>query len=456
MARRPRPRGRCIRAHGTAVSEPAITSTRNPRLRAALGLRDRRERDGPGSPSSTARVRRCGRSRPASPWRRSSCAATLVHGEAGSALLTRLGTHPGRRLEAPEVVEIGRAAHDRLAYGERGDGVVAVARAAQRTLAQLGLSATPLVAVLAAVEKPGNLGAILRSADGAGVDAVLVADAAHRSLQPQHDPRQPGHPLQRAHRRRARTGGPGVARATHGLQVVVARVDAVVVVHARRLPRRRRRSCWAARRAASVKPGRAAGVTAVHLPMLGLADSLNGGRRRGRAVLRGASPARSGGALGAGDAARRRVAAVPVTRATLRAFTALTERSSAPTAVQRPRASGCKPAAAGEREGRSRAVRVAPDSAPRGRSDDRRRSGGTGMTGPRRAGRTSRWYHDPVRPLDERGVWSSGRRTWPMHRHAQGVRAPDGRGRHLPALAGGGRVRPRRRGQSRRPGRRRS
>lgn len=255
------------------MSEPAITSTRNPRLRAALGLRDRRERDRTGltlvdGARETLRALDAGVALEAV-----FVCPELVHGEAGSALLTRLGTHPGRRLEAPEVVEIGRAAHDRLAYGQRGDGVVAVARVAQRTLAQLGLSATPLVAVLAAVEKPGNLGAILRSADGAGVDALLVADAATDLFNPNTI--------------RASLGTlfsvPTVAApapevrewlATHGLQVVVARVDGsssydavdyrgptaiVLGSEARGLG-----EAWSG-----------GGVTAVHLPMLGLADSLN-------------------------------------------------------------------------------------------------------------------------------------------------------------------------------------
>ena len=49
-------------------------------------------------------------------------------------------------------------------------------RAPQRRLQDLQLPPTPLVAVLEGIEKPGNLGAILRSADAAGVDAVIVAD----------------------------------------------------------------------------------------------------------------------------------------------------------------------------------------------------------------------------------------------------------------------------------------
>lgn len=66
----------------------------------------------------------------------------------------------------------------RLAYGERHDQPVAVAQPPEIALDQLELSDPPLIAILDRVEKPGNLGAIVRSADAAGVDAVIVADAA--------------------------------------------------------------------------------------------------------------------------------------------------------------------------------------------------------------------------------------------------------------------------------------
>jgi TrmH family RNA methyltransferase len=64
----------------------------------------------------------------------------------------------------------------RIAYGERCEGVVAVAEARPAELNNLVLSETPLVAVLEGVEKPGNIGAVLRSADAAGVSALVLAD----------------------------------------------------------------------------------------------------------------------------------------------------------------------------------------------------------------------------------------------------------------------------------------
>ena len=66
--------------------------------------------------------------------------------------------------------------YERIACRGGTEGIVAVMRAQERTLADLTPEASPLVLVLERVEKPGNLGAVLRSADAAGVDAVLVCD----------------------------------------------------------------------------------------------------------------------------------------------------------------------------------------------------------------------------------------------------------------------------------------
>lgn len=66
--------------------------------------------------------------------------------------------------------------YEKLRFGERAGGVLAVAKTPARRLDQLRLPAAPLIAVIEGVEKPGNVGAVLRSADGAGVDAVVIAD----------------------------------------------------------------------------------------------------------------------------------------------------------------------------------------------------------------------------------------------------------------------------------------
>jgi len=65
---------------------------------------------------------------------------------------------------------------EKLAFGQRNDGIVVVAKTPARELSQLSLPPQPLVAVLEGLEKPGNVGAVLRTADGAGFDAVIVAN----------------------------------------------------------------------------------------------------------------------------------------------------------------------------------------------------------------------------------------------------------------------------------------
>lgn len=72
--------------------------------------------------------------------------------------------------------EVSADVYEKVAYRGGTEGVVAEVRTRQLTLSDLDLPESPLVVVLESVEKPGNLGAILRSADAAGVDAVIVCD----------------------------------------------------------------------------------------------------------------------------------------------------------------------------------------------------------------------------------------------------------------------------------------
>ena len=66
--------------------------------------------------------------------------------------------------------------YEKMAYRESTEGIIAVARCKQHRLKDLKLKENPLMVVLERVEKPGNLGAILRTAEAAGVDAVMVCD----------------------------------------------------------------------------------------------------------------------------------------------------------------------------------------------------------------------------------------------------------------------------------------
>ena len=74
------------------------------------------------------------------------------------------------------LVEIPEALYRKVAYREGTEGVLAEVEVRERRLEDLELGEHPLVMVLESVEKPGNLGAVLRSADAARADAVIVCD----------------------------------------------------------------------------------------------------------------------------------------------------------------------------------------------------------------------------------------------------------------------------------------
>ena len=72
--------------------------------------------------------------------------------------------------------EVTEAVFRKIAYREGSDGLIALAIPKEHSLDKLKLSANPFIIVLEAVEKPGNLGAILRTADAAAIDAVIICD----------------------------------------------------------------------------------------------------------------------------------------------------------------------------------------------------------------------------------------------------------------------------------------
>ncbi|MBI4309040.1 MAG: RNA methyltransferase [Candidatus Omnitrophica bacterium] len=73
-------------------------------------------------------------------------------------------------------IEVNAKVFEKIAYGQRNDGVIAVAQVSLKQPGDLKLSANPLVVVIESVEKPGNLGAVLRTCDGAGVEALFICD----------------------------------------------------------------------------------------------------------------------------------------------------------------------------------------------------------------------------------------------------------------------------------------
>jgi TrmH family RNA methyltransferase len=149
---------------------PAITSPRNEKVKATVKLRRRKHRGKQGR--------------------------TLIDGarELSRALVAGVNimeiyfcpklcdTSESRRLLeqleelAMDVYEVTENVFKQLAFGERAEGLLAVAIPPDLGLEDLSLPENPLVAVVEGIEKPGNLGAVVRSADGAGISAVVVAD----------------------------------------------------------------------------------------------------------------------------------------------------------------------------------------------------------------------------------------------------------------------------------------
>lgn len=74
------------------------------------------------------------------------------------------------------LAEVRRGVFRQMLIGQRNEGLVAVVHTPKRTLESMPLEERPLVVVLQGVEKPGNVGAVFRSADAAGASAVVLAD----------------------------------------------------------------------------------------------------------------------------------------------------------------------------------------------------------------------------------------------------------------------------------------
>ena len=74
------------------------------------------------------------------------------------------------------LIEINREVFEKLAYRDTTEGIIGVARSKSLELSDLKLSSNPLILIAEAPEKPGNIGALLRTADAAALDAVIIAN----------------------------------------------------------------------------------------------------------------------------------------------------------------------------------------------------------------------------------------------------------------------------------------
>jgi len=75
-----------------------------------------------------------------------------------------------------EMIEISKEVYQKLAYRDTTEGILAIAKSKNLSLSELNLGENPLILVAEAPEKPGNIGAILRTADAANLDAVIIAN----------------------------------------------------------------------------------------------------------------------------------------------------------------------------------------------------------------------------------------------------------------------------------------
>ncbi len=75
-----------------------------------------------------------------------------------------------------EFIEISKEIFEKLAYRDTTEGIIGVAKCKDLNLNNLKLSKNPLLLIAESPEKPGNIGALLRTADAANLDAVIIAN----------------------------------------------------------------------------------------------------------------------------------------------------------------------------------------------------------------------------------------------------------------------------------------
>jgi TrmH family RNA methyltransferase len=301
---------------------PLITSLQNPRVKDAVRLRDRRHREKQGRILIDG-ARELRRAIAAGvkllevfvcePLCHSEDARHLLASRSGSSTSTptSLVATPTMPQFGGEVWHVGEAVFQRLAFGQRAEGVLGVAEMPRPTLKTLNwggsstatptgrlsvpllrrssageppstaceqavahvLERCPLVTVLEGVEKPGNVGAVLRSADAAGVSAVIVADGRTDLYNPNAIRASMGTiftmPVCEA------ASGEALAWLhQRQFQIVAARVDGSVCYT--KVDYRRPTAIVLGGEAAGLSPlWSGDDIAAVHLPMLGAADSLN-------------------------------------------------------------------------------------------------------------------------------------------------------------------------------------
>ena len=75
-----------------------------------------------------------------------------------------------------DFIEINKEVYQKLAYRDTTEGIIAIAKTKSLSLSDLKLPKNPLILVMESIEKPGNIGAMLRTCDAANIDAVIIAN----------------------------------------------------------------------------------------------------------------------------------------------------------------------------------------------------------------------------------------------------------------------------------------
>lgn len=148
----------------------AITSGQNPRVKAALRLRNRSEREKTGL-CIIEGYRELKRAIDAEVVvEQLFFCRELFLGENEQALIDQI------HAKGASVLSTTKQVFTKIAYRDRPEGLLAIAVQKKHTLADFSPSKTPFYILAESIEKPGNLGTILRSADAVGVDGLILCD----------------------------------------------------------------------------------------------------------------------------------------------------------------------------------------------------------------------------------------------------------------------------------------
>lgn len=149
---------------------PIISSRHNPRVKHVVKLRDRRQRDRCGQLIIEGYRELLRAFENSYPVDELYVCSEYFQGANEPSLIERF------RDGGTTVIAVDPGAFRKMAYRDRPEGLLGIAPQVHRTLDSVQLSRSPLLLLAEAIEKPGNLGTMLRSADATAVDALILCD----------------------------------------------------------------------------------------------------------------------------------------------------------------------------------------------------------------------------------------------------------------------------------------